>query len=236
MGGTPKRMETFAHFIMSEIAYKLPTGTQLSDISQFSYRYSMYKVSRLSLQIYEFDSVNNDKNQFTCWFRLGQCYVWVMVWEFLRLEYYCMKWSNWCTMPGAEIQHSFVSEHAVELALKVALWLSVQMWLMANFETFLNWYVLICLQFHQLHRCFQCYIRSLFLSLPQPVLGKLIQRPAKLDRKLTHELKSLEDRDDPYDTVIGKTMCADDFYEGNCKHKCTLNISARSIALSQSIN
>lgn len=44
MGGTPKRMENFAHFIMGEIGYKLPTGTQLSDICAFSYRYSMYKV------------------------------------------------------------------------------------------------------------------------------------------------------------------------------------------------
>lgn len=47
MGGTPKRMENFAHFMMSEIGYKLPTGTQLSDISAFSYRYSMYKVCLL---------------------------------------------------------------------------------------------------------------------------------------------------------------------------------------------
>lgn len=44
MGGTPRRMEDFAHFIMDEIGYKLPPGTQLQDISQFSYRYSMYKV------------------------------------------------------------------------------------------------------------------------------------------------------------------------------------------------
>lgn len=44
MGGTPKRMENFAHFIMEEIGYKLPTGTTLMDISQYSYRYSMYKV------------------------------------------------------------------------------------------------------------------------------------------------------------------------------------------------
>lgn len=50
MGGTPKRMETFAHFIMEEIGYKLPTGTELSDISQFSYRYSMYKVSSILLR------------------------------------------------------------------------------------------------------------------------------------------------------------------------------------------
>lgn len=44
MGGTPKRMENFAHFIMDEIGYKLPAGTQLQDISAYSYRYSMYKV------------------------------------------------------------------------------------------------------------------------------------------------------------------------------------------------
>lgn len=42
MGGAPKRMENFAHFIMKEIGYKLPAGTQLQDISV--YRYSMYKV------------------------------------------------------------------------------------------------------------------------------------------------------------------------------------------------
>lgn len=29
---------------MNEIGYKLPAGTQLQDISQFSYRYCMYKV------------------------------------------------------------------------------------------------------------------------------------------------------------------------------------------------
>lgn len=49
MGGTPKRMENFAHFIMGEIGYKLPAGTQLQDISAFSYRYSMYKVVLLAI-------------------------------------------------------------------------------------------------------------------------------------------------------------------------------------------
>lgn len=44
MGGTPKRMEQFAYDIMAEIGHKLPCGTTLQDISQFSYRYSMYKV------------------------------------------------------------------------------------------------------------------------------------------------------------------------------------------------
>lgn len=44
MGGTPNRMEGFAHFVMKELGQKLPTGTALQDISRHSYRYSMFKV------------------------------------------------------------------------------------------------------------------------------------------------------------------------------------------------
>lgn len=44
MGGTPKRMENFANYIMKEIGHKLPVGTTLLDITKNSYRYSMYKV------------------------------------------------------------------------------------------------------------------------------------------------------------------------------------------------
>lgn len=54
-----------------------------------------------------------------------------------------------------------------------------------------------------------------FVLFRQPILGKLVQRPAKMDKKLVRELKNLADPTmDPYDTVSGKTMCADDFYEG----------------------
>lgn len=46
-------------------------------------------------------------------------------------------------------------------------------------------------------------------------MGKIIQRPAKLNVKLARELKNLSDpTQDPYETVIGKTMCTYDFYEG----------------------
>lgn len=48
----------------------------------------------------------------------------------------------------------------------------------------------------------------------QMVLGKLVRRPAKLDRQLARDLRALAHRDDPYDTVVGKTMCSNDFYEG----------------------
>lgn len=35
-----------------------------------------------------------------------------------------------------------------------------------------------------------------------------------MDKKLAKELKALAEADDPYDTIIGKTMCTHDFYEG----------------------
>lgn len=64
----------------------------------------------------------------------------------------------------------------------------------------------------------------------QSILGKLVQRPAKLDKKLARELKQLADPTfDPYDTVIGKTMCTYDFYEG--KHRISfINDSHIAIA------
>lgn len=67
MGGTPKRMEKFAYYIMDEIGYKLPTGTTLQDISRFSYRYSMFKVGpvlsisvRYTLTLFYLHLINNN--------------------------------------------------------------------------------------------------------------------------------------------------------------------------------
>lgn len=48
-------------------------------------------------------------------------------------------------------------------------------------------------------------------------MGKTVHRPAKLDKKLARELKALSTVDDPYDTIIGKTLCTNDFYEGKLK-------------------
>lgn len=42
----------------------------------------------------------------------------------------------------------------------------------------------------------------------------MIRRPAKLDKPLIKELLALKHVEDPYDTVVGKTMCTTDFYEG----------------------
>lgn len=48
----------------------------------------------------------------------------------------------------------------------------------------------------------------------QTILGETVLRPSKLDQHLVQELKSLSSPDDPFQTVEGKTMCANDFYEG----------------------
>merc|ERR1719402_1363164 len=44
MGGTPHRMEMFAHFLTQELGYKIPSGLCLNDISKNSHRYSMFKL------------------------------------------------------------------------------------------------------------------------------------------------------------------------------------------------
>ena len=59
----------------------------------------------------------------------------------------------------------------------------------------------------------------------QPMLGKIVKRPAKLDRKLVKELRALAHPDDPYETVTGKTMCTSDFYEGNFIIRTYLTVS-----------
>lgn len=44
MGGTPQRMEAFAHYVAEEINVELPAGGHLKDLTALGQRYSMYKV------------------------------------------------------------------------------------------------------------------------------------------------------------------------------------------------
>lgn len=161
MGGTPKRMENFAHYIMGEIGYKLPAGTQLQDISAFSYRYSMYKVGPVL-------SISHG---------MGVPSVGILLHEMIKLMYHAKCKDpifiriGTCGGIGVEGGTVVITEEAVDGLLR-------------------NTYEL-------------------------SILGKIINRPAKLDKKLGRELKALAvPTEDPYDTVIGKTMCTHDFYEG----------------------
>lgn len=160
MGGTPKRVEQFAYYIMQEIGHKLPAGTTLLDISQYSYRYSMYKVGPVL-------SISHG---------MGIPSVGILLHEVIKLMYHARVKDpiffriGTCGGIGIEGGTVVISEEAVDGMLRPVLEL--------------------------------------------PVLGKLHSRPARLDKKLTRELKALASAEDPYDTMIGKTMCTYDFYEG----------------------
>ncbi|XP_022188865.1 uridine phosphorylase 1 isoform X1 [Nilaparvata lugens] len=160
MGGTPKRVEQFANYIMEEIGHKLPTGTTLQDISKFSYRYSMYKVGPVL-------SISHG---------MGIPSVGILLNEVVKLMHHARVqdpiFFRIGTSGGIGVEGGTVilSEEAVNEDLE------------------------------------PCYELS--------VLGKKVRRPAKLDKKLLRELKSLHHKEDPYETVTGKTMCTLDFYEG----------------------
>lgn len=160
MGGTPKRMEQFANYIMSEIGYKLPAGTTLHDISQYSYRYSMYKIGPVL-------SISHG---------MGIPSVGILLHEVIKLMYHARVKDpvffrlGTCGGIGLDGGQLVITNEAVDGLMRP------------------------------------------FLELP--VLGKLVQRPAKLDENLAEELKSLSTQDDPFETHVGRTMCTYDFYEG----------------------
>ncbi|XP_055380928.1 uridine phosphorylase 1-like isoform X2 [Condylostylus longicornis] len=160
MGGTPKRMENFAEFIMNEIGYKLPAGTQLQDISAYSYRYSMYKVGPVL-------AISHG---------MGTPSISILLHEIIKLMYHAKCHDpiffriGTCGGVGIEGGTVIITEEALDAQLR-------------NHHEFI-------------------------------ILGKSVLRPTKLDKKLARELKALASEDDPYDTIIGKTLCTNDFYEG----------------------
>ncbi|XP_012251633.2 uridine phosphorylase 1 isoform X2 [Athalia rosae] len=161
LSGTPKRVEQFANYIMQEIGHKLPCGTTLLDISQFSYRYSMYKVGPVL-------SISHG---------MGIPSVGILLHEVIKLMYHAKVKDpiffriGTCGGIGLEGGTVVISEEAVDGLMRP------------------------------------------FLELP--VLGRMVHRPARLDKHLIRELQAFAKPDqDPYDTVVGKTMCTYDFYEG----------------------
>lgn len=48
----------------------------------------------------------------------------------------------------------------------------------------------------------------------QPVLGKMVSRPAVLDAQLAHDLADCAETSDGFQVYMGTTMCTLDFYEG----------------------
>ncbi|XP_052805733.1 uridine phosphorylase 1-like [Mya arenaria] len=60
----------------------------------------------------------------------------------------------------------------------------------------------------------------------QYILGRAVERPAKVDSDLIRQLHACSQNEDKFKTVLGTTLCADDFYEGQgrmdgafCEHE-----------------
>lgn len=45
-------------------------------------------------------------------------------------------------------------------------------------------------------------------------LGKAIERPVVADLDLARKIQACAEKKDHFTTIMGKTLCADDFYEG----------------------
>ena len=45
-------------------------------------------------------------------------------------------------------------------------------------------------------------------------MGEIQEHPSRLSKELAKELLSLAPKDADHQTLIGKTMCTNDFYEG----------------------
>lgn len=159
MGGTAKRAEQFAHYMMEQIDHTLPTGATLEDITQLSHRYAMYKVGPVL-------SVSHG---------MGVPSLSILLHEITKLMYHARVrdpiFIRIGTSGGIGLEPGTVviSDGAVDGMMETS---------------------------HKLK-----------------ILGKIVSRPAILDMKLVKELKAMHNPNDPYNTVSGKTMCADDFYE-----------------------
>ncbi|KAH7950278.1 hypothetical protein HPB49_021799 [Dermacentor silvarum] len=161
MGGTPSRMEQFARLAKEELDLKLPTGTDLCDLSHYAGRYSMYKVGPLL-------SISHG---------MGAPSLSILLHEVFKLLHYArcrgvlvfrIGTSGGVGVPAGSV---VVSTGAVNGLLRE--------------------------------------------ELNMHMLGKLVTRPAKLDTALAEEIAVEARRSLPgINVVMGKTMCADDFYEG----------------------
>ena len=55
---------------------------------------------------------------------------------------------------------------------------------------------------------------SFYVDAHQAVMGEIQEHPSRLSKELAKELLSLAPKDADHQTLIGKTMCTNDFYEG----------------------
>lgn len=181
MGGTPQRMENFAHFLTEEIGFHLPAGLRLNDISALSCRYCLYKVGPVL-------SVSHG---------MGVPSIGILLHEMIKLMYHAKAKDpifiriGTCGGIGVEGGTVVVSNDAVDGLMR-------------------STYEMVRIRGMRSGKFTRCNRILPF----QTILGKIVNKPAKLDKQLVKEITGLARADDGFETIQGKTMCANDFYEG----------------------
>ncbi|XP_052804329.1 uridine phosphorylase 2-like isoform X2 [Mya arenaria] len=162
-GGSPKRMEKFAQFMVGQLNEKIPAGMTLSDISHGSDRYVLYKVGPVL-------SVSHG---------MGIPSLSIVFHEVLKMLYHAdckdVKFFRLGTSGGLGLEPGTVviTDAAVDGLLRP--------------------------------------------YMEVATLGMILQHPAFLDRDLCEQLQEIGTKNQQYETVIGKTMCTYDFYEGQAR-------------------
>lgn len=164
MGGSPKRMHQFAHYIKEEIGFQLPIGVALQNISEESDRYAMYKIGPVI-------SVNHG---------IGCPSISILLNELIKLIHYagCKDVTFFrigtCGGVGVEPGTIVVTSEAVDGMFRP--------------------------------------------EYRQIVLGKEQVRKTKCDERLVQDIvdigKKYENKEGINKVTSGKTLCANDFYEG----------------------
>ncbi|XP_063230249.1 uridine phosphorylase 1 isoform X2 [Bacillus rossius redtenbacheri] len=211
MGGTPKRVEQFAHFIMDEIGHKLPTGTTLLDISQFSYRYSMYKVGPvLSVSVSTLPRLVPASLSRHCHVTATSLPTGTTLLDISQFSY---RYSMYKVGPVLSVSHG-MGMPSVGILLHEVIKLMYHARVKDPVFFRIGTSGGIGLEGGTVVISEDAVDGVLQPYLDLPVLGKMVRRPAQLDKRLVRELKALADPNDPYDIVTGRTMCTSDFYEG----------------------
>ncbi|CAH1774885.1 unnamed protein product [Owenia fusiformis] len=159
IGGSPRRMERFAHFLVKELGYNVPSGLALENITNATDRYAMYKVGPVL-------SVSHG---------MGVPSVSIMLHEIIKMMFHAgctdVEFFRIGTSGGLGLKPGtvVVTSEAVDGQGKA--------------------------------------------SQDNLVLGKVVSRPSVLDKDLAERLLQCSMNDD-FEVIMGKTMCTDDFYEG----------------------
>ena len=84
---------------------------------------------------------------------------------------------------------------------------------------------------------FELYTDFLFNQI---ILGKVVSRKSKLDLGLAKNLVATGQEEDKFQTVLGKTISTDDFYEGQVSSYLvdtgSMSCDTRAVLMEQSVN